>query len=389
MTTTLDTSTAALRDELLEVHSRCQDNILTGLPEWTFDRQPQAGDPVVIIGSNYFASFFIEGGRHLNLLGVVDDFKKGESVNGIPCISSIEMLRLAARHPNLVCVNVSRWDLSRRHFASLGREFSLRLLSYEQGLRYFKLGGVDFRVRDRGPFIVENFDSFLELENVLHDDYSRVTLYSMLLFHLTTDPEYYIHVHRPYETLYFRSGLFRLSQEEAYVDCGACFGESFLNFLGPAQEQFRHAWLIEPDHSNLPKLEAVKQRYHGLPIHDRIKIIGKAVGAQRGTTAFRYEGGYGGCVIDGEGEVEVDALDDFVTFDPTLLKLDVEGCECDALRGGAQLIASAKPKVAVSAYHREDDLFQLVRLMKEINPDYRVGLRHHNWERFDTCLYFF
>jgi FkbM family methyltransferase len=147
--------------------------------------------------------------------------------------------------------------------------------------------------------------------------------------------------------------------------------------------------MVEPDKLNLPKLQAIKDRYLGLSAYDRMQIFGKALGAKKGKVAFQHEGGHGGRVLEGAGDVELDALDDFVNFDPTFLKMDIEGFEVDALTGGSQMISSAKPKIAVSAYHRANDFIEIIRLVKSLNPEYRIGLRHHNLERWDTCLYFF
>jgi FkbM family methyltransferase len=387
MSTTL--SSSRLRDTLLEAHERSRDSLLFSLPAWTREQRPPTGSPIVLLGSNHFASMFIVAAGQHPVAAVVDDFKVGQTIEGVRVISSVELLRLATRCPDLICVNTSRWDLSRRYFASLSSEFQFRLLTFEQGVRYFGLEDIDFRCRDWGPVIRDRLDEYLQHEDALYDECSRETLYSVLLFHLTTDAEFYLHVARPYETLYFRSGLFRLGQKEAFVDCGASIGESITHFLGITGENFAHACCVEPDKLNLPKLQAIKDRYFGTPAYDRIQIFGKALGAQKSRVAFQHEGGHGGRVLEGIGDVELDALDDFVNFDPTFLKMDIEGFEVAALTGGSQLISSARPKIAVSAYHRADDFIEITRLITSLNPNYRIGLRHHNMERWDTCLYFF
>ena len=38
------------------------------------------------------------------------------------------------------------------------------------------------------------------------------------------------------------------------------------------------------------------------------------------------------------------------------IKLDVEGAELDVLKGAAQSIRKWKPKLAISAYHKHEDL---------------------------------
>ena len=58
------------------------------------------------------------------------------------------------------------------------------------------------------------------------------------------------------------------------------------------------------------------------------------------------------------------------------IKLDVEGAELDILRGAASSIVRWKPKIAVSAYHKADDLWVLTKFIKSVRSDYEFALRH-------------
>ncbi|MBQ3179952.1 MAG: FkbM family methyltransferase, partial [Firmicutes bacterium] len=75
------------------------------------------------------------------------------------------------------------------------------------------------------------------------------------------------------------------------------------------------------------------------------------------------------------------SLDDwFASYDaapPTLMKFDVEGAEEAALLGAQKLLAEFKPRLQVAAYHRSEDIFRLPLLIRRLNPDYRLYLRHH------------
>lgn len=59
------------------------------------------------------------------------------------------------------------------------------------------------------------------------------------------------------------------------------------------------------------------------------------------------------------------------------IKLDVEGSELDVLRGAAQSILKWKPKLAISAYHKPEDLWTLTKFLKSLRPDYEFALRHY------------
>ena len=61
----------------------------------------------------------------------------------------------------------------------------------------------------------------------------------------------------------------------------------------------------------------------------------------------------------------------------TLIKMDVEGAELQALRGAKQTLQKYKPKLLVACYHREEDLFRLPLLIKDLNPEYQLYFRKH------------
>ena len=59
------------------------------------------------------------------------------------------------------------------------------------------------------------------------------------------------------------------------------------------------------------------------------------------------------------------------------IKLDIEGAELEMLHGAAKTISRCKPKMAVSAYHKYDDLWTLATYIKSLRPDYEFAFRHY------------
>lgn len=68
------------------------------------------------------------------------------------------------------------------------------------------------------------------------------------------------------------------------------------------------------------------------------------------------------------------------------LKLDVEGAEPQALRGAARTLARDRPRLAVAAYHRDDDLAVLPPLIHGLEPSYRFRLGHFTPGIAETIL---
>ena len=67
--------------------------------------------------------------------------------------------------------------------------------------------------------------------------------------------------------------------------------------------------------------------------------------------------------------------------------MDIEGAEKKALMGAKTLIRKFKPKLAISVYHKRDDIWEIPKLILSINPEYRFFLRVYSFTGKDTVLY--
>lgn len=353
--------------------------------------------PFVLLGRSGFTGNFIDGvATRARALNVVDDFKghRGEQFRGLDIISTDKFLEMAKSNPDIIALNCCRFDFSKRFFDDLCRNHGIACLNHEQAVRALELNDtMDHRVVDWGDVISARSEEYLALEQRLCDQYSIDTLYSVLTFHLTCNPEWFLNVARPYSTLYFRSGLFSFSDHERLVDCGASIGESTTALIGVTQGQFDHSWMIEPDKFNLATLRGLLRKYADTPIVDKLSLHPVAVGEQRAEVPFHHLGTHGSSILSCANAlsepVQVETIDAIVDDRPTIIKMDVEGFEMAALKGAARTIADSRPKLMVSAYHRSADLLDLPAYIATLAPDYRIGLRHHTEDRWDTCLYFF
>src|SRR5689334_8138487 len=137
--------------------------------------------------------------------------------------------------------------------------------------------------------------------------------------------------------------LFRASADVDYtlLDCGANYG--YWSVLVSSKPYGEHeAIAIEPSGANFPKL-ANNAKIN----RDRFEVMKCAIGATRGTARLsgtKHEAfSIAGSQDDGE-EVPVIALDNLLddgkgsSGGKFLLKLDVEGGEIEAIKGGARLL---------------------------------------------------
>jgi hypothetical protein len=72
----------------------------------------------------------------------------------------------------------------------------------------------------------------------------------------------------------------------------------------------------------------------------------------------------------------------------TLIKMDVEGFEREAIWGASSTISHFSPKLMVSLYHRNQDIFELPLLIRKLNPEYKFYIRHQLYiPAWETNLY--
>jgi FkbM family methyltransferase len=180
-----------------------------------------------------------------------------------------------------------------------------------------------------------------------------------------------------------------LPASSTFVDCGAYDGDTVREFLRHHPDSFHEIHAFEPDPDNYEKLQAFTG---GLDtaIASRIHTHKAGTGDKTGTAFFEAAGNMSSSLTTtGTSEVEIVRLDDIEikTADAVFLKLDVEGFEQQTLAGARKLIEKQTPLIALSAYHRPHDLWELPQQLRAINPDYRFFLRTHGEDGMDVICY--
>ncbi len=72
---------------------------------------------------------------------------------------------------------------------------------------------------------------------------------------------------------------------------------------------------------------------------------------------------------------------------PTLIKMDIEGAEKEALLGAEKIIKEKKPKLIICAYHKPEDIYELPRTIMEMRNDYKFTLWQIGESFWDIILY--
>ncbi|MFC2429430.1 MAG: FkbM family methyltransferase [Campylobacter sp.] len=233
-------------------------------------------------------------------------------------------------------------------------------------------------------FTTPEISRIVTLYNLLSDEKSKEVYKAVLKFKLTEDYTYLINVKDDVKKQYFDE-VVKFSDEEVFVDCGGYTGDTIEAFLKAVDNKFKHIYSFEPDERNF---KILTKYVEGLEQKDKIKAI--KAGVYYKSSVFYLQGEEMAIACTNEAtdrKVEVCAIDDVVKFAPTYIKMDIETFETYALLGAMDTIINHKPKLAISIYHKFDDLWNIPLLLKQWVSEYDLYIRHYECYQAETVVY--
>lgn len=188
------------------------------------------------------------------------------------------------------------------------------------------------------------------------------------------------------------------SNKEVFVDFGAYVGDSIERYLWKVEGIFKNIYAFEPDPINYRAMEFRVNRLKkewGLK-DKKIHLINAGIGKEKDELSFsRLDTNSLSSKFSIEKDlsnikVKIYSLDDFfLNKKITFLKADIEGYEYDMLLGGKQLIIEQKPKMAICIYHNASDMFDIPLLVKQLDNNYKLIIRHHSYTYEETVMYLY
>jgi FkbM family methyltransferase len=345
-------------------------------------------EQLVISGTGYLGKLALSGLRSAGIepLAFCDNNQQlwGKSIDGIPIISPQEA---AVRYKYCAAFVVAIYNstASRNQLRSLG---CLRIVPYPVLFWTFSRFMPN---EDRLEMPQRILDCAREMEpayNLLSDERSRREFCAQIRWRCLLDYDCLPQHDDPRE-MYFPADLFHISPDEVFVDCGAFDGDSLRSFLSAANGQFSRIYAWEADAGNADKLSRCVFDLHSA-ISAKVTVMPYAVGRQDGKISFSANGTVGSRVAAAGSaqEVQCRSLDSaFTKVRPSLIKMDIEGAEPEALRGAVRTMARDRPIMAVCAYHKCDHLWTIPQLLKAANPDYEIFLRRYAEDCWETVYY--
>lgn len=205
---------------------------------------------------------------------------------------------------------------------------------------------------------------------LLADDASRQVFEQVLTYKLTGALTPLLQSASPKQEVF--SELLPLHDHENYLDLGAYRGDTIQEFLTATGGKYDAITALEPDARSFKKLTQFSQPLAAVRpvccgVSDRNEVIYMKTGRGRGSSASAASSGT---------PVQMTTIDS-LSLPVSYLKMDVEGFEAAALRGGADTLKRLKPKLNIACYHRSEDLYLLPLLIHELQPAYQIFMRRH------------
>lgn len=187
-----------------------------------------------------------------------------------------------------------------------------------------------------------------------------------------------------YERQYFDLEILPHAEEEVFVDCGCFDGKTSRLFTRWCNNKYAHIYAFEPDKENYIKCENEL-----VDLSDKITLFNYGVWNKNETLQFDARARSNSLVSEtGSSQIDAKRLDDVLGDKKiTFIKMDLEGSEYCALEGGAHIIRIQRPKLAISVYHKPEDIVEIPKLILSYNPEYKFYLRHYSVGKDETVIY--
>lgn len=235
--------------------------------------------------------------------------------------------------------------------------------------------------------IMQASDKIAEIKKLLSDEKSLKTFNNLLNYRLTNDYKLINEVYETSHSQYFpNSDILEPSDNEIFIDAGAYNGATSVEFAKWADNKYNKIYLMEPD----PLMQRVAKEYITISGLHGAQIVGKGAYSKSTKLQFECNANSGSSNINEQGKncIETISIDEMLDGKPaTYIKMDIEGAELDALEGAKDTITRYKPKLAISIYHRDDDLWEIPYYILEKYPWYKFYIRHYEPTINETVLY--
>ena len=343
--------------------------------------------PLVLVGAGSllaqeFVSHMISLGH---VIALVDNARAGQIYMDVPFIGDSAVSDVLAKAPHAIGVLCCASENAIAHFTRVWGERPHPLISYFEVVTLLP----DANAAGRHLGFLPEFSDVAQIcalhekaKGIFADILSRRTLDALMLYRLTWDMTFIAQINKPEKAIYFEPDVMPLGDHEILVDGGAYDGDTARDFVSKTGGRYDHIHSFEIDPQNADWFATKTASIERLSLH-RIGLWNEQaeIGIdQRIESSSRVN-------HQSQLKVPLDAMDNMDLGPVSLIKLDIEGAEVQALNGARKLIQAHKPKLAICTYHRPNDFDTIPATLCDIRDDFTLRLRHYSPILFDSVIY--
>lgn len=240
--------------------------------------------------------------------------------------------------------------------------------------------GMDYL--DHGDSFFFDASRFNAIRRAMGDERSRQLLDAVRTYRQTGD-RFVLQGHTdPIDQLYLDPDLIVPNPSHIFIDGGAYDGDSARQFIAY--------------HGGVARAELFEPGKIGGAIdfkgNKNVSVHRRGLSSASASVGY-HEAGLNSHIDDGADADHTHTMIQTTTIDEldvpaTFIKLDVEGHELAALAGAERTIRQHRPTLAISAYHKPNDIESIVEHIAALKCNYRIYLRQYDVSPFETVLYF-
>jgi len=352
--------------------------IIKNNPKFDFNK------PVVLFGAGSLGLVFLQLCKNTKIkvekVCDNDSSKKGKKILGIRIISINELIKFPKETQIIITIMhdfIVKQQLKKLGFKNIFSHTYFATI-YPRKFKYFNWQS------SLAP-LKKNYKEVIKAYSLLADNKSKKVFRQLIKHRLTLNCNKLNGVIDDVEKVYFDREIINLSKNEVFIDGGAFNGDTLISFLKNVDNKFYEYHAFEPDKKNFNDLKSFVEKKG----FKNVFVYNEGLGLIDKLVKFNSDGLMSARVTEtGDDIINIKALDSYLDkIKPTFIKLDIEGSERDALLGMKKSINLCKPKLAVSVYHKPDDLWRLLILLHRLNNDYKLYLRHYTKTFHETVCY--
>ena len=251
-------------------------------------------------------------------------------------------------------------------------------------LAFYKYSSFDL---SEPPFIIDfkddyknNQDKYSQIFDLLEDDKSRQIFEKVINFKISFDFDFMQGFTNNHEAQYFDKEIIPEIKNIRFVDGGAYIGDTLKEIIKNFPD-YKKIYCIEPNdlHISIAKKNFSSEK--------NIEFINCGLGNKKVVNSNDNQGIQNNCEHNYQA-TNINSIDNLIAEKIDYIKLDIEGAEQDAIEGAQNSIEKYSPILAICIYHKANDWYEVPRKVLEINPNYKIYLRHYMEGIFETVMYF-